>query len=154
VIGQLSGITSTRPELIASASLVVETRGQEFVEITREVAKFVTQIGADSGALLMFLRHTSASLLIQENADVTVRKDLTTALSRLAPVGGGWTHEVEGADDMPAHVKAALTGISLHVPVIERALALGTWQGIYVVEHRRRPHRREVMLQFIGSKHR
>ena len=153
MIGQLTDISSAPPELIASASLIVETRGREFVEITREVEQFVMRIGAESGALLIFLRHTSASLLIQENADLTVREDLTMALSRLAPIGAGWAHELEGADDMPAHVKTALTSVSLHVPVIDRALALGTWQGIYLVEHRHRPHRREVLLQFIGSKH-
>ena len=102
--------------------------------------------------VLLFLRHTSASLVIQENADPDVRTDLTTALTRLAPSDAGWVHDTEGPDDMPAHVKAMLTGISLHVPVIDGALALGTWQGIYLAEHRTQPHRRELMLQFIGSR--
>jgi secondary thiamine-phosphate synthase enzyme len=91
-------------------------------------------------------------LVIQENADPDVRTDLATALGRLAPADAGWVHDVEGPDDMPAHVKTMLTGVSLQVPVIDGALALGTWQGIYVAEHRSRPHRREVVLQFIGGK--
>jgi secondary thiamine-phosphate synthase enzyme len=90
--------------------------------------------------------------VIQENADPDVRADLTTALRRLAPEDAGWVHEVEGPDDMPAHVKAMLTGVSLHVPVIGGALALGTWQGIYLVEHRARAHERKVVLQFVGSR--
>jgi secondary thiamine-phosphate synthase enzyme len=98
------------------------------------------------------MRHTSASLVIQENADPDVRSDLASALDRLAPADARWIHDVEGPDDMPAHVKTMLTGVSLHVPVIDGVLALGTWQGIYVVEHRAQPHRREVVLQFIGSR--
>ncbi len=90
--------------------------------------------------------------MIQENADPDVQTDLSTALERLAPVGAGWVHDVEGPDDMPAHVRSMLTGVSLHVPVIGGKLALGTWQGLYLVEHRARPHRREVVLQFIGSR--
>jgi secondary thiamine-phosphate synthase enzyme len=100
--------------------------------------------------VLLYLRHTSASLVIQENADRDVRTDLATALDRLAPANAGWVHTVEGADDMPAHIKTMLTGVSLHVPVVDRALGLGTWQGIYVAEHRADPHRREVILQFLG----
>jgi secondary thiamine-phosphate synthase enzyme len=100
----------------------------------------------------MFIRHTSASLVIQENADPDVRTDLVTALRRLVPADAGWIHTVEGPDDMPAHVKSMLAGVSLHVPVIAGKLALGTWQGIYVAEHRARPHRREVIVQFMGSK--
>jgi secondary thiamine-phosphate synthase enzyme len=101
--------------------------------------------------LLLFVRHTSASLVIQENADPDVRVDLVTALDRLAPADAGWVHDAEGPDDMPAHVKAMLDGVSLHVPVADGALRLGTWQGVYVAEHRRAPHRREVVLQFVGS---
>ena len=111
-----------------------------------------TDAGGRNGTLLLFLRHTSASLVIQENADPDVQTDLVTALARLAPAEAGWVHDVEGPDDMPAHVKTMLTGVSLHVPVIDGALALGTWQGIYVAEHRARPHRREIVLQFIGSR--
>jgi secondary thiamine-phosphate synthase enzyme len=90
-------------------------------------------------------------LTIQENADPSVLADLTTALDRLAPENAGWTHDAEGPDDMPAHVKTMLTGASLHVPVLNGELALGTWQAIYLIEHRSRPHRREIMLQFIGE---
>jgi secondary thiamine-phosphate synthase enzyme len=114
--------------------------------------RFIKQTGAKDGALFMFMRHTSASLVIQENADPDVRTDLVSALDRLAPAHARWVHDVEGPDDMPAHVKTMLTGVSLHVPVIAGALALGTWQGIYIAEHRARPHRREIVLQFIGSR--
>ena len=113
---------------------------------------FVRRCHAGDGALLLYLRHTSASLTIQENADPDVQTDLVTALRRLAPDDGPWVHTVEGPDDMPAHIKAMLTGVSLHVPVRAGALGLGTWQAIYLVEHRRRPHRRELILQFIGSR--
>jgi secondary thiamine-phosphate synthase enzyme len=150
--GRLSPVQSHAPELIATATLVVDTSGPGFTEITSEVRRFTAQIGAKAGTLLIFIRHTSASLVIQENADPDVRTDLATALDRLAPTDAGWVHDVEGADDMPAHVKTMLTDVSLHVPVIDGAPALGTWQGIYVVEHRARPHRREIVLQFIGSR--
>jgi secondary thiamine-phosphate synthase enzyme len=148
---ELSAIVSAVPESIATASLMVATSGPGFTEITREVARFLAAAKAAQGILLIFMRHTSASLVIQENADPDVRTDLVAALARLAPEDGGWVHEVEGADDMPAHVKTMLTGVSLHIPVRDGTLVLGTWQGIYVAEHRARPHRREVVLQFIGS---
>jgi len=122
------------------------------VEITRDAARFVADAGAREGMLFLFIRHTSASLTVQENADPDVRTDLVTALRRLAPSDAPWVHDVEGPDDMPAHVKTMLTGVSLHVPVIAGALALGTWQGIYLAEHRARPHRREVLMRFIGSR--
>jgi secondary thiamine-phosphate synthase enzyme len=99
-----------------------------------------------------FPRHTSASLTIQENADPSVLVDLATALKRLAPEDAGWIHDIEGPDDMPAHVKTMLTATSLQVPVLNGALVLGTWQAIYLIEHRSRPHRREVVLQFLGSR--
>jgi secondary thiamine-phosphate synthase enzyme len=118
------------PEVIAAATLVVETRAKGFTEITRDSARFLSAAKAKDGALLLFIRHTSASLLIQENADPDVRSDLTTALARLAPDGAGWVHDVEGADDMPAHVKTMLTGVCLHVPVHAGVPVLGTWQGI------------------------
>ena len=101
--------------------------------------------------MTLFIRHTSASLTIQENADPTVLDDLTTALDRLAPEDAGWRHDTEGPDDMPAHVKTMLTATSLHIPVLKGELALGTWQAIYLIEHRRRPHRREIVLQFVGT---
>lgn len=149
---RLSAVTATVPNSIATATLTVETEGEGLVEITRDVARFVADIGARDGMLFLFIRHTSASLTVQENADPDVRTDLVTALRRLAPSDAPWVHDVEGPDDMPAHVKSMLTGVSLHVPVIAGALGLGTWQGIYVAEHRLRPHRREVLMQFIGSR--
>ena len=149
---RLSPIVSVAPEIIATTKILVETRGEGFTEITSDVARFIVDANAKDGALLLFMRHTSASLVIQENADPDVRTDLVSALDRLAPTDAGWIHEVEGPDDMPAHVKTMITGVSLNVPVIDGALALGTWQGVYVAEHRARPHRREIILQFIGSK--
>jgi len=129
----------------------VETSGEGLFEITADVARFLEQIQAREGAVLIYLRHTSASLTIQENADPDVRTDLVTALRRLAPANAGWVHQVEGPDDMPAHIKSMLNGVSLQVPVSAGALVLGTWQGIYVAEHRTSPHRREIVLQFSGS---
>jgi secondary thiamine-phosphate synthase enzyme len=152
VTGRMSAIRSVAPDLLASAELAVDSPGEGFTEITAEVKRFVAQCGAADGVLLLYLRHTSASLVIQENADPDVQTDLITALRRLAPADGPWIHTVEGPDDMPGHIKTMLTGVSLHVPVQDGALALGTWQGIYLVEHRARPHRREVMLQFVGSR--
>ena len=136
---------------ITSSLLTVQTSGAGFTDLTAEVAKFVTDARAREGAVTLFIRHTSASLTIQENADPTVLVDLTTALNRLAPEDAGWRHDTEGPDDMPAHIKTMLTATSLHVPVLRSALALGTWQAVYLVEHRARPHRREVVLQFIGA---
>ena len=150
--GSLSSIVAFAPEIIATATLVVDSSGRSFTEITDEATRFVAESGAKDGALFMFMRHTSASLVVQENADPNVRSDLAIALDRLAPANAPWVHDVEGPDDMPAHVKTMLTGVSLHVPVIAGTLALGTWQGIYIAEHRARPHRREVVLQFIGSR--
>jgi secondary thiamine-phosphate synthase enzyme len=147
----LSSIRTARAETIATASLSVATCGEGFVEITREVARFLETIKARDGVVLLHVRHTSASLVIQENADPDVRTDLLTALRRVAPANAGWVHEVEGPDDMPAHIKSMLNGVSLHVPVAAGQMALGTWQGIYLAEHRARPHRREVTLQFIGA---
>ena len=137
---------------IVSSLLTVQTRGAGFTDLTAEVAKFVREVHAREGAVTLFIRHTSASLTIQENADPTVLVDLTTALNRLAPENAGWRHDTEGPDDMPAHIKTMLTATSLHIPVLQdAALALGTWQAIYLVEHRARPHRREIVLQFTGS---
>jgi secondary thiamine-phosphate synthase enzyme len=133
-----------------TSQLAVQTSGRGFVDLTAEVAKFVRDAAAQEGAVMLFIRHTSASLTIQENADPSVLDDLLTALARLAPENAGWTHDTEGPDDMPAHVKTMLTATSLHVPVLHGELALGTWQAIYLVEHRSRPHRREIVLQFAG----
>jgi secondary thiamine-phosphate synthase enzyme len=152
VAGRLSAIRSIAPDLVTSAELTVETKGEGFTEITRELARFLTESGAGEGALFVYLRHTSASLTIQENADSDVQRDLITALRRLAPEDGPWVHTVEGPDDMPSHIKAMLIGVSLHIPVRGGKPVLGTWQGVYVVEHRRRPHRRELTLQFIGTR--
>ena len=135
---------------IATSLLTVQTSGRGFTDITAEIAKFAKDAAAKEGAVTLFIRHTSASLTIQENADPTVLVDLTTALNRLAPENAGWRHDTEGPDDMPAHIKTMLTATSLHIPVLQGALALGTWQAIYLVEHRARPHRREIVLQFIG----
>jgi len=136
---------------LASSLLTVETSGPGFVDLTRDIASFVKETDAIEGVVTLFVRHTSASLAIQENADPSVLDDLTAALDHLAPEDAGWTHDTEGPDDMPAHVKSLLTTTSLQVPVLEGKLALGTWQAIYLIEHRRRPHRREIVLQFIGT---
>lgn len=147
---RLSAVRTARVETTATAVLTVPTSGEGFFEITRDVAQFVAAIEARDGAVLVYLKHTSASLVIQENADADVRTDLVTALRRLAPEHVGWVHAVEGPDDMPAHIKSMLNGVSLQIPVADGKLALGTWQGLYVAEHRARPHRREIVLQFIG----
>ena len=149
----LSAISRRAADLIATATLTVETTGEGFIEITGEAAAFVRAAGGSDGVLLAFIRHTSASLVIQENADPDVQTDLRTALQTLAPQDAGWVHDTQGPDDMPSHVMTMVTGVSIHVPVIKGALALGTWQGLYVAEHRARPHRREVVLSFIGSRH-
>jgi secondary thiamine-phosphate synthase enzyme len=136
---------------IVSSLLTVQTPGAGFVDLTREIASFVSDACAQEGAVTLFIRHTSASLTIQENADPSVLDDLMTALDRLAPEDAGWSHDTEGPDDMPAHVKTMLTSTSLQIPVLNGKLALGTWQAVYLIEHRARPHRREIVLQFIGS---
>ncbi|HMH99918.1 MAG TPA: secondary thiamine-phosphate synthase enzyme YjbQ [Bradyrhizobium sp.] len=136
---------------IVSSLLTIQTSGRGFVDLTAEVANFVKEARAREGAVALFIRHTSASLTIQENADPSVLNDLITALDRLAPENGGWTHDTEGPDDMPAHIKTMLTASSLQIPVLNGELALGTWQAIYLIEHRSRSHRREIVLQFIGA---
>ena len=122
------------------------------MDITGRVRQWLDEAAAGDGLLTLFLRHTSASLTIQENADPDVLHDLTTALARLAPVDGGWRHDSEGPDDMPAHIKTVLTGVSVAIPVIDGKPALGTWQGIYLVEHRSRAHRREIVLHYQGTR--
>lgn len=148
---QLSTIERATPQALLTATLSVQTSGAGFIDITRSVTDFLRGCRAAAGSLTIFLRHTSASLTIQENADPDVQTDLISALNKLAPENAGWVHDTEGPDDMPAHVKAMLTGVSLTIPVQEKAAMLGTWQGIYLIEHRRAPHRREIVLQFIGS---
>jgi secondary thiamine-phosphate synthase enzyme len=137
-----------RADTIASSLLTIQTSGRGFVDLTAEIAKFAKDARAGEGAVTLFIRHTSASLTIQENADPTVLDDLSTALGRLAPENAGWRHDTEGPDDMPAHM---LTSTSLQIPVLKGELALGTWQAIYLIEHRARPHRREIVLQFVGA---
>ena len=133
------------------AVLTVETRGPGLYEFTDRAVSFVKASGETSGLLTLFVRHTSCSLLIQENADPDVRVDLDAFFRRLVPSADDpamdyLVHRAEGPDDMPAHIKAALTPVSLSIPVLAGRLSLGTWQGIYLFEHRQRPHRREVAL--------
>ena len=135
----------------ASAALTVRTPGASFTDITREIVHWLIAAKAGDGVLSVFIRHTSASLTIQENADPDVLTDLVTALDRLAPRNAGYVHDTEGADDMPAHIKTLISGVSLSVPVAGGRMRLGTWQGIYVAEHRARPHEREVILTFQGT---
>jgi len=135
---------------MAQTSLVIETNGPGLYEITRDVTRWVSQTQGD-GVLTVFVRHTSCSLLIQENADPDVQRDLATFFRKLVPHLGDpameWvTHRMEGPDDMPAHIKAALLPVSLSIPVSSGAMVLGTWQGIFLFEHRDQPHRREVVL--------
>jgi secondary thiamine-phosphate synthase enzyme len=131
--------------------LTVQTSGRGFLDLTADIAEFIREAGAVEGQVTVFIRHTSASLTIQENADPTVLADLTAALDHLAPEDARWSHDTEGPDDMPAHVKTMLTATSLQIPVIKSKLMLGTWQAIYLIEHRRRAHAREVVVQFVGK---
>lgn len=136
----------------AHHSLEVRTRGKGLTEITREVARWLAGEAIETGLLTIFCRHTSASLIVQENADPDVQTDLLAYFERIAPQDEGrYVHRSEGPDDMPAHIRAALTQTSLSVPVAGGRMALGTWQGIYLFEHRRAPHRREVVLHVIGE---
>jgi secondary thiamine-phosphate synthase enzyme len=133
-------------------TLVIAARGRGLVEITAEVAAFVQTSGLDNGLLTIFCRHTSASLLIQENADPDVRLDLDDFFTKLSPDGDpSWRHDNEGPDDMSAHIRAALTQTSLGVPLVDGRLALGTWQGIFLWEHRARQTQREVVLHLLGE---
>jgi secondary thiamine-phosphate synthase enzyme len=135
----------------ATRLLRIETTGRGFHEVTGAVVDFARGARMGEGLLTAFCRHTSASLLIQENADPTVLQDLEAAFEGLAPEGAHYAHDTEGPDDMPAHIRAALTQTQLSIPLIGGALMLGTWQGVYLFEHRRRPHRREVALHLIGD---
>lgn len=134
------------------STLTVATHGQALTEITGEVARVVAAAGIATGLATVFIRHTSASLLIQENADPDVQRDLVAFFRRLVPDGDRlFVHTAEGPDDMPAHVKAALTQTSLQIPVSGGRMALGTWQGLYVFEHRTTPHRRTVVVHVLGA---
>ncbi|MEG3156147.1 secondary thiamine-phosphate synthase enzyme YjbQ [Sphingomonas sp. RB1R13] len=136
----------------ATTILTVDTHGQGLIEITRPVVAWVRDQGMDEGLLTLFCRHTSASLIIQENAAPEVRTDILDYFARIAPEDArAYAHDDEGPDDMPAHLRAILTGVNLSVPLIGGRLALGTWQGIYLFEHRRAPHRRQVALHMAGA---
>ena len=135
----------------ATTILSFATLGQGFTEITGDVVRWVAETDIRDGLASLLCRHTSASLLIQENAAREVRSDLARWLARLAPEGDDYAHADEGPDDMPAHLRATLTGVTLAIPVIGGRLALGTWQGIYLAEHRRAPHRREIAIHLSGE---
>ena len=133
-------------------TFTIETHGAALVEITREVAGMIADAGFDKGLATLFVRHTSCSLLIQENADPDVQRDLLAFFRRLVPEGDPlFTHTAEGPDDMPAHVKAALTQSSLSIPIADGKMLLGTWQGLYLFEHRRWPHSRSIILHLVGD---
>jgi secondary thiamine-phosphate synthase enzyme len=135
----------------AMGRLVVDTRGPGFTDLTEAVSRWVTATGMTHGLFTAFCRHTSASLTVQENADPDVRTDLLTALDRLAPRHAAYVHTLEGPDDMPGHIRTLLTDVAVPIPVVDGRLALGTWQGLYLIEHRDRPHRREVVLHLAGA---
>ena len=137
---------------LAVETMTVRTRGRGFYEITREVQSRVQRAAFDTGLCTLHLQHTSASLLIQENADPDVRRDFDRFFARLVPDGDAlFVHTMEGDDDMPAHIRTALTTVNLGVPIAEGRLALGTWQGIYVWEHRTSPHTRTVVVHLMGE---
>jgi secondary thiamine-phosphate synthase enzyme len=132
--------------------IVVSTRGAGLYEITGEAERFVEDAGMATGLLTVFCPHTSCSLLLQENADPDVKTDLLTFFRKLVPEGADWmVHTTEGPDDMPAHIRTALTQSSISIPVSEGRPVFGTWQGLYLFEHRARPHRREVVLHVVGE---
>ncbi len=135
----------------AFGKLSVVTTPAGFIDITARVEGWLAEADAERGLLTVFIRHTSASLLIQENADPDVTADLADALARLAPAHAGYRHRSEGPDDMPAHIKAAVTPVSIGIPVIDGRMVLGTWQGLYIVEHRARSHTRQIVLHFAGE---
>lgn len=135
----------------ASTILSLSTKGRGLVEITSDVRRWLDSTGVRDGLLTVLCRHTSASLLINENAAPAVRRDLLRWLEDLAPESSDYEHDDEGPDDMPAHLKAALTGVNLSIPVASGRMLLGTWQGIYLAEHRIRPHEREIALHIFGD---
>lgn len=132
-------------------TLTIATKGKGLVEITSEVRRWVEEQRISTGLLTLFCRHTSASLLIQENADPDVQKDLAAFFEDIAPETRRYVHDTEGPDDMPAHIRAALTGVQLSIPVTKGVLMLGTWQGIFLFEHRRAPHQREIVMHLVGE---
>ena len=136
----------------STTSLEISTQGPGLYEFTRDLRRFVAESEVSTGLVTAYCRHTSASLLIQENADGDVKTDLLEFFRRLAPEGMDWVvHRTEGSDDMPAHIKSALTQTSIGIPVVDGEPVLGAWQGIYLFEHRARPHRRQVVLHIIGE---
>ena len=150
-IGPLQDFSAGEVTRQASATVTVATPGPGFSDMTEAVAAFVERSGIRHGVVSVFCRHTSASLTSQENADPDVRTDLMTALDGLAPRHGHYVHGMEGPDDMPAHIRTMLTDSGLTIPLREGRLALGTWQGIYLIEHRDRGHRREIVLSAVGA---
>lgn len=136
---------------VEQSSLRVATEGAGFVDVGAEVAAVVRASGVRTGLCHVFLKHTSASLVVQENADPAVLRDLGRFLAGLAPESAAWEHDEEGPDDMPAHARAAVTRTSETIPIVDGRLALGTWQAIYVCEHRRGPHARELVVTVVGA---
>jgi secondary thiamine-phosphate synthase enzyme len=132
--------------------IAIRTNGRGLIEVTQSIVAWVDRHGLRTGLLTLFCRHTSASLIIQENAAAAVRSDLEAFFERIAPENPGlYAHNDEGPDDMPAHIRAALTSVNLSIPLIKGSLGLGTWQGVYLFEHRRAPHRREIAAHLIGE---
>jgi secondary thiamine-phosphate synthase enzyme len=136
---------------ISQGSLEIRTNPKSFLDITSQVQDFITKSNIQNGVCHLFIKHTSASLVIQENYDPSVRKDFETIFSKLVPEDFPYVHNMEGKDDMPAHIRSALTSTSEAVPVMNSQLSLGTWQGIYVWEHRDQPHNRKVMISIVGE---
>ena len=136
---------------ISQGSLKILTNPKSFLDITSQVQDFVTKSNIQNGICNLFIKHTSASLVIQENYDPSVRKDFETIFSDLAPENFPYVHNMEGKDDMPAHIRSALTSTSETIPVVNGSLSLGTWQGIYVWEHRDQSHNRSVMVSMVGE---
>ena len=135
----------------SQSTIVLETQRPGFVDLTDRIAQWVREIAASQGLLTLFIRHTSASLTIQENADPDVLRDLETALDRFAPRDLPYRHATEGPDDMPAHIKSMLTSTALQVPVDGGRMLLGTWQAVYLIEHRDAPHQRQVVMHYNGT---
>jgi secondary thiamine-phosphate synthase enzyme len=151
-IGHRTGARGARALEHRQHTLTIATHGPGFTDLTGEVSAWLASVAAGDGLLTLFVRHTSASLTIQENADPDVLRDLGAALERLAPRGAAYAHDIEGPDDMPAHIRSMLTSTSLGVPVSAGRMALGAWQALYLIEHRDRPHSREVVLHYLGTR--
>lgn len=150
---QISGIEPVSAGIVQfSDDLSVETAGIGFIEITQPISRVLTQRNAEEGLLTLFVRHTSASLTIQENADPDVCSDLLDALDNIAPRNAGYRHMMEGPDDMPAHIRSMITQVHLSIPVRSGKMVLGTWQGIYLIEHRDAPHKRSIALHYSGTR--